>query len=113
MRAIGVLIATAVLAGVSAAACAQYLQETRSLAATCTACHGVDGLSIGGVPPGLGGQNKDVLLQRLKEFKAGLRPATVMHQLARGYSDEQLERIAAYFSAVTAGVAPAVPRAGN
>ena len=29
----------------------------------------------------------------------GARPATVMHQLAKGYSDAQIEVIAAYFAA--------------
>ncbi|PIV71716.1 MAG: cytochrome C, partial [Rhodocyclales bacterium CG17_big_fil_post_rev_8_21_14_2_50_68_7] len=36
----------------------------------------------------------------LKEFRAGERKvATVMHQHAKGYSDDQIERIAAYFAA--------------
>lgn len=113
MRSIPVLTAIALCATIGAAADAQDLQSTRGLAATCAACHGPDGVSVGGVPPALARQDKAELLQRLKEFKAGTRPATVMHQLARGYSDEQLERIAAYFSAVAAGPAPAAPRAGD
>ena len=36
---------------------------------------------------------------QMKEFKSGARPATLMHQLAKGYSDEQIEAIAAYFAA--------------
>jgi cytochrome c553 len=94
-------------------AVAQSANNTRSLAATCTACHGTDGVSVGNVPPGLAGQNKDYLLLQLKDFKAGKRPATIMHQHAKGYSDEQLERIAAYFAAVKPGEAAAAPRAGN
>jgi len=35
----------------------------------------------------------------MKAFKSGARPATVMHQLAKGYSDAQIEVIAAYFAA--------------
>jgi sulfide dehydrogenase cytochrome subunit len=38
-------------------------------------------------------------LTQLKAFKAGTRPATVMHQLSKGYSDAQIEQIAAYFAA--------------
>ena len=107
---------------IAAAACAAFCAlspahaqdaATRSLAATCTACHGTDGISVGGVPPSLAGQNKDYLLQQLNDFKAGKRPATIMHQHARGYTDEQLARIAAYFAAVKAGPAAAAPRAGN
>ena len=97
----------------SAPAIAQNDTAVRSLAASCTACHGTDGNSVGEVPPGLAGKNKDYLLQSLLEFKSGKRPATVMHQLAKGYTDGQLERIAAYFSAVKPVAAAAAPRAGN
>ena len=101
------------LACAAAPAIAQDAGQTRSLAATCTTCHGTDGISVGGVPPSLAGQNKDYLLQQLKDYKAGKRPATIMHQHAKGYSDEQLERIAAYFAAVKPGTATGAPRAGN
>lgn len=87
----------------------------RSLAATCFTCHGVDGRSVDSVPPSIAGQNKDYMLQALKEFKANKRPATVMHQQARGYSDEQLELIAGYFAGVKPGPAAPAPaaRGGN
>jgi len=95
------------------AAHAQDSAGARGLAATCFTCHGTDGNSVGGVPPSLAGRNKDDLLQLLKDFKAGKRPATVMHQHARGYSDGQLEQIAGYFAGVKP-VAPApAPRRGN
>ena len=81
----------------------------RSLAATCFTCHGTDGRSVGGVPPSLAGQGKNSLLQAMKDFKAGKRPATIMHQQAKGYSDEQLELIATYFANVKPGPAPAAP----
>ena len=113
MRSIRVTLAAAIVALAVTSAGAQDLNSTRSLAATCTACHGTDGISAGGVPPGLAGRNKDDLLQQLKDFKAGRRSATVMHQLARGYSDEQLERIAGWFAVVTPGAAPVAPRAGR
>ena len=98
---------------IAAPALAQDANATRGLAATCTACHGTDGISVGGVPPSLAGQSKDYLLQQLNDFKNGKRPATIMHQHAKGYTDAQLERIAAYFAAVKPGAAAAAPRAGN
>jgi cytochrome c553 len=39
------------------------------------------------------------LVEQMKAFRSGSRPATVMHQLAKGYSDAQVETIAAYFAA--------------
>lgn len=83
----------------------------RSLAATCFACHGTDGRSVDGVPPSLAGQNRDYLLKQLQEFRDGKRPATIMHQHAKGYTDEQLALIAGYFSAVNPGRAVAAPAA--
>jgi len=101
------LIAT----GVSAPAWAQDPNQARNLAATCFTCHGTDGRSVGGVPPGLAGRDKGELLQTLKDFKAGKRPATLMHQQAKGYTDQQLELIAGYFAGVKPGPAAAAPAA--
>jgi cytochrome c553 len=47
----------------------------------------------------LAGRSKDDIVTQMKAFKSGARPATVMHQLAKGYSDAQIEVIAAYFAA--------------
>lgn len=83
--------------------------HARNLAATCFTCHGTEGRSVDSVPPSLAGQNRDYLLKQLLEFRAGKRPATIMHQHAKGYTDEQLALIAGYFSAVTPGRAAAAP----
>jgi cytochrome c553 len=48
----------------------------------------------------LAGKDKDELLQKMMDFKTGKKPATIMHQLSKGYSDEQLQQLAAYFSAL-------------
>lgn len=69
------------------------------LAATCTGCHGTNGATTGNALPSLAGQSKESLLTSLKAFKSGTRPATVMTQLMKGYSDEQLDQLAAFFSA--------------
>jgi cytochrome c553 len=70
----------------------------RNWAATCTGCHGTNGNSEGGMPA-LAGLDKAYIVKAMQEFKSGARPATVMHQHAKGYSDEQLERIAEFFAA--------------
>jgi cytochrome c553 len=72
----------------------------RTLAANCAQCHGTDGRAVAGsTVPALAGKPRAELLARLQEFKAGTRPSTVMQQLARGFSDAQLEQLAAYFAA--------------
>lgn len=85
--------------------------HARSLAATCFTCHGTDGRSVNGVPPSLAGQNRDYLLSQMREFRDGKRPATIMHQQAKGYTDAQLVLIAGYFAAQTPGRAQAAPAA--
>jgi len=74
--------------------------RTRSLAATCAHCHGTDGRAVANEPfKRLAGQPRDQLLALLMAFRAGERPATVMQQLARGFSPEQLDEIAGYLAA--------------
>jgi cytochrome c553 len=41
----------------------------------------------------------------MQDFRSGKRPATVMNQIARGYTDEQVAAITAYFAAQRAGEA--------
>jgi sulfide dehydrogenase cytochrome subunit len=82
----------------SAWACADALQ-VRSMAAACANCHGTNGVAQPGMVS-LAGQSKDDLRNKMLEFKGGKRAATIMHQLAKGYSDEQIEQLAGYFSAI-------------
>jgi sulfide dehydrogenase cytochrome subunit len=72
--------------------------QGRDLAAACASCHGTDGASKAGIPS-LAGRDRSELVLLVQEFKSGKRSATVMHQIAKGYSDEQIEAIAAYLSA--------------
>ena len=77
---------------------AQDPDLARDLAATCTGCHGTDGRSAGTIPA-LAGVPADVLMQQLTDFRSGERAATIMHQIATGYTDEQLRLIAVWFAA--------------
>lgn len=108
---VSIAIALFALAVLSASARGQDHAYVRGLAATCFTCHGTDGHSVGGIPPSLAGQDRNYLLQQLKDFKAGTRQATIMHQHAKGYTDEQLELIATYFSGVRAAPGAAAPAA--
>jgi len=70
----------------------------RNLAATCANCHGSTGQSVAPMPT-LAGLSKDNIGRAMREFRDGKRPATVMHQLAKGYTDEQIDLIAGWFAA--------------
>lgn len=104
--------AAALLAvGFAGGVAAQESVYARNLASACFTCHGTDGRSVGGVPPALAGKNKAELLEIMKAFKSDKRPATLMHQQAKGYSDQQLEAIAGYFASAKPGPASAAPSA--
>jgi len=81
-----------------AAAQADVDKHARNLAASCSACHGTGGNSEGGMPV-LAGLDKVLFVNQMKDFKSGARPATVMHQHAKGYTDEEFELLADFFSA--------------
>jgi len=70
----------------------------RDVAANCASCHGTDGRSRGGIPS-LVGQDRLNLVQQMRDFRDGKRPSTIMQQLAKGYSDAEIEAAAAYLSA--------------
>ena len=78
---------------------AQDIQAQRlynqSLAATCANCHGTNGVSVPGVTvPMINQLSESVMYERLMEYKTGKREGTIMPQLAKGYTDEQLKTIA-------------------
>jgi cytochrome subunit of sulfide dehydrogenase len=72
------------------------LRQAAYLAANCANCHGTAGRSVGAMPS-LAGVPRTYLVQQMKDFRDGKRPATIMHQLAKGYTDEQYELIGEYF----------------
>jgi sulfide dehydrogenase cytochrome subunit len=76
---------------------AQGDARARDLAATCANCHGTSGKAQGAVPA-LAGQSKADLVQKMNDFRDGKRPATIMHQLAKGYTPEQIDAMAGWFA---------------
>jgi cytochrome c553 len=68
--------------------------QARSLAASCAACHGTHGQAQPGMAT-LAGLPQEVIVQKMRDYKAGRLPATLMHQLAKGYTDEEITAIAA------------------
>ena len=77
---------------------AQDANLARNLAATCANCHGTNGNARGEMKP-LAGVAAASIVAAMADFKSGAASATIMHQIAKGYSDEQLRLIAGYFAA--------------
>ena len=71
----------------------------QSMATNCATCHGTAGRAApGSAVPGLAGRSAAEITQMMGQFKAGQRPATIMHQIAKGYSDAEIAAMAEHFS---------------
>lgn len=92
-----VLLAMTLALPVAAVETARELRAANYLAANCTNCHRTTGAESGGIPS-LRGHSRAELARMLREFRDGVRAATVMHQLAEGYSDAQIDQLALFFA---------------
>ena len=91
-------IGAAVLTSAAALAHAQDANLGRNLAATCANCHGTNGHARGDSKP-LAGVSAEKIVAAFADFKSGAMPATIMHQIAKGYTDDQVKALAAFFAA--------------
>jgi cytochrome c553 len=97
-------LAALVLLAAAAGTGASESERARNLAATCANCHGTNGNPAPGTAMDpLAGRDRSWTLKKLNGFKDGATQATIMHQIVKGYSDEQLELIATYFAMQTGG----------
>ena len=95
--ALAALAAFALACGASPAQ-AQDNKLARSLAATCANCHGTNGNARSAMAT-LAGKPAEQIVAAFNGFKSGQLPATVMHQISKGYTDAQVQLIATYFAA--------------
>ena len=92
------LAAAAAVALASPLAMAQDAHLARNLAATCANCHGTNGAARGDMKV-LAGVSAEKLVSMMNDYRSGDQPATIMHQIAKGYTDEQIQLIAGFFAA--------------
>ena len=92
------IVAGSLLVGAGTAH-AQDTQLGRSLAATCANCHGTNGQARGDTVASLAGMSAERLITTLNAYKSGALPATIMHQIAKGYTDDQVKALAGFFAA--------------
>lgn len=79
---------------------ASSVLHQRANAAVCANCHGSEGRTVkDSAVPAIAGLPRDYMIAQMKAFKEGSRPATVMHQIAKGFSDAQIASMADYFAA--------------
>ena len=72
--------------------------EIDLLARTCNNCHGVNGVSAGTSMPSIGGLPKDYLKTIMKQWKYDERGAATMNRIVKGFSDDEIDALADYYS---------------
>lgn len=94
-----VAVLAALVAAVASESIAQGTRPhaARDLAASCTGCHGTSDASRGAIPI-LAGMDPRTIGDRMREFKTGTRPGTVMPQLAKGYTEAEIALIAGWYA---------------
>lgn len=107
---LGGILAVGLLAPAASAASPDYLGTLppkvkgvpKVVKTTCSACHGMDGNSVGPTFPNLAGQNYNYLLKQLEDFRSGARSPATMSQMIKSVpkaaDNANLKQIAAYFS---------------
>jgi cytochrome c553 len=99
---VAALSVVAVLGWSASALAAGSKEAGQAKAATCSACHGMDGNSVNPEWPTIAGQHETYILTQLKAFKAGDRQNPLMSPMAMILSDEDMADLAAYFSSQAA-----------
>ncbi len=68
-----------------------------ALSYTCAGCHGTNGASTGPASPSLAGMSAVYLADSMRAFKSGDRESTIMMRIAKGYSDDDFDKMGAFF----------------
>ena len=92
------MIRTTAVAALLAVASGALAQDAQKLAAPCAICHGTEGRAVTRDVLALAGLPREQIASQMRAFRDGQRPATVMHQIAKGYTDAQIDALAAWFS---------------
>jgi len=75
-------------------------EHGKQKAATCFACHGVDGNAVDPQYPRLAGQYNTYMQFALHEYKDGQRDNPIMKGMVATLSDQDIEDISTYFSSL-------------
>ena len=91
------------LAGLGCAAGAAFAQSAATTmpppgASACSGCHLAPQAGVVTMVPPIHGREATEIVAAMQEYRAGLRAATVMDRLARGFSDDEIRTIADWLS---------------
>jgi cytochrome c553 len=72
----------------------------KAVAATCAACHGIDGISLQAGVPHLAGQHAFYIQGAMAAYKTGTRKDERMQQVVGALSDQDIANVAAYYASL-------------
>jgi len=78
----------------------------RQKALACQACHGMDGKAKIPEAPNLAGQSDIYLVKALKDYRGGARKNDMMSLVVPALKDQDIDDLAAYYSAIEVSVGP-------
>jgi sulfide dehydrogenase cytochrome subunit len=96
MKRIDCLLALAIICASTGAASA--VDVAPAGASACSGCHPIS-RSVETPFTRLVGRNPDDILTAVQEFRTGQRPGTVMDRIAKGFTDDEIKAIAAWYAA--------------
>jgi sulfide dehydrogenase cytochrome subunit len=73
--------------------------SAEALSYTCAGCHGVNGASNGPAIPSLAGMSQVYIADSMRAYKEGTREASIMTRIAKGYDDDDFEKMGKFFAA--------------
>jgi cytochrome c553 len=91
-------LGAAVIGFASIAAAGLASAEPPAGAASCSGCHATSARVATPVPR-LVGLEREAIVKAMQEFRSGVKAATVMDRIAKGFTDAEIQAIAAWYAA--------------
>jgi sulfide dehydrogenase cytochrome subunit len=82
---------------VSIATAAAASAEPPAGAASCSGCH-PSSARVSSPVPRLTGMDRAAIVKAMQDFRSGQRAGTVMDRIAKGFTDDEIQAIAAWFA---------------
>ena len=96
-RSVSKRLVTVIAAVAGAAAAVVASAEPPAGAVSCSGCHPASSRMTSPVPR-LAGVDRAAIVRAMQEFRSGQRPATVMDRIAKGFTDEEIQALAAWLA---------------
>ena len=87
----------AAIGAASIAAAVVASAEPPAGAASCSGCHPASARVTSPVPR-LAGLDRTAIVRAMQDFRSGQRTGTVMDRIAKGFTDEEIQAIAAWYA---------------